>query len=121
MAKEKGLSLTFQIEGKIKEKIYSDLDRLKQVLLNLLINSIKFTQVGGIEITGETPEDKLNLLRISVKDSGVGISNQQRKNLFNPNALFNLQKRQEKGVGFGLIFCKNIVSYLGPYDKVASF
>jgi signal transduction histidine kinase/CheY-like chemotaxis protein/HPt (histidine-containing phosphotransfer) domain-containing protein len=80
IAKQKGLSLDCDIEGAHKIAVIADPYRLKQILLNLLSNAIKFTAKGCITLKAEKPEN--NTLTIKVVDEGIGMSEQQQKQLF---------------------------------------
>jgi len=98
------------------ENIYeSDPGRIKQVLINLISNSVKFTPKGGIKLL---IEEKIGShwveLIFSVHDTGIGISQKDKKNLFK---MFGMEKKQIKvinqhGTGIGLVISKKIVESL---------
>lgn len=92
--------------------IKADIQMLKTVLRNLISNAIKFTPNDGI-ITVYATESRQNI-QVSVKDTGIGISAKDRKNLFNPERLHSTHgTSNETGVGLGLILCKEFVELHG--------
>ena len=119
MARDKNLRLIKNVDWAVPFQIYSDGKRLKQVIINLISNAIKFTDKGGIKVSSHMSSKYKDLLQISVKDTGIGISKQIREELFRPFSTFNVGGlRNKTGVGLGLVICKNIVTHLGPFDKV---
>ncbi|MES2964572.1 MAG: histidine kinase dimerization/phospho-acceptor domain-containing protein, partial [Bdellovibrionota bacterium] len=83
-AKGKGLTLTFDTHGLPNFKIESDAARIRQILVNLIGNAIKFTTRGGVSIRGshmEIDSDRVGIT-LSIRDSGIGISNEQASQLF---------------------------------------
>jgi two-component sensor histidine kinase len=128
-ARRKRIRIGFTAESEIPLIIRSDLGRISQVLINLLNNSIKFTQEGGeVEIllsakpNNSTPADGSNfeqsvsgsesfLLRIAVKDNGIGVKNPA--GLFEPfTQEDNSMTRKFDGTGLGLAICRRIVGLL---------
>jgi len=108
---QKALKTKLKILPDCPVNIVSDHDRLRQILLNLLDNSIKFTASGeirleaGIKMVHKKPE-----LMLSVHDTGQGISESLHNDLFKPFANSNpLQRNVERGSGLGLTICKQIV------------
>lgn len=70
--------------------MYTDKGRLKQILLNLMSNSLKFTFKGGIIICVSRPSKELrNVIEISVQDTGIGIKNEDQENLFKLFTMIN--------------------------------
>ncbi len=111
-ALEKGLQLSFDIKSLSSDWLYSDELRLKQVLINLINNAIKFTDTGKIEINVEEKnnEDGNISILFSIKDTGIGITDEQQKLLF--NSFMQVDEsyvRQHEGTGLGLAICKRIV------------
>lgn len=115
--------ITFKLRLKINENLmfYSDHRRIKQILINLLSNSIKFTLSGFIKLKIQpTKYDKI--YQFSVIDTGVGISPDNIKKIFNPYSSFDDEKKLNRyGLGLGLNLCKNLLSRLGPYDDFLVF
>jgi len=93
--------------------IITDPTRLKQILLNLCSNSIKFTSDGNIEIT-VTSANNNSSIRFDVTDTGVGMSQTEVDKLFIPfSQADNSTTRQYGGSGLGLSICKELVNHLG--------
>lgn len=86
LATEKGLLFSTQINSSLPDWIQADETRLTQILSNLLSNAVKFTDMGRIELEVKWVDQgsRQILLRFSVRDSGIGISPEQLKRLFNP-------------------------------------
>ena len=98
--------------------IDSDSDRIKQVLVNLLFNSIKFTEKGKITLT-VTPEST-DTIRFTVSDTGCGIPENSLYKLFKPFQQIqpNITTKLHQGTGLGLVICKEIVTMLGGEIKL---
>ena len=112
-AKARGNQITLDYEG--IETIRSDRVRIKQVIINLLSNSVKFTSRGKIEVVvRDTPKCK----KITVRDNGKGISTGLLENLFQKYHSNRKLGENTNGLGIGLYICKSIVSYLGPNDVI---
>jgi len=111
-----------QFENTHKTFLYSDIDRLKQVVKNLLSNAIKFTEFGvvefGFEIHKTAQEKKL---QIYVKDTGIGISKNKQKIIFESFAQANdSDSKIYGGTGLGLAISKKIVEMLGGEIRLES-
>jgi two-component system, sensor histidine kinase and response regulator len=92
--------------------IKADIQMIKTVIRNLISNAIKFTPSDGI-ITVSASESK-QYIQVSVKDSGIGISAKDKKNLFDPEKIHSLPgTNNETGVGLGLLLCKEFVELHG--------
>lgn len=105
------LKLFESIEPGISPNIMGDPTRVRQIIMNLVGNAVKFTQQGEISIS-VTKQD--NHLRVAIKDTGVGISKENQKALF--NAYGQAEKstsRQFGGTGLGLNICKNLAILMG--------
>src|SRR5207244_4234511 len=81
-AKEKNLALEIELDGPIPEKIHSDPTRLRQVLLNLVGNAIKFTPNGHVRVTAKLASPQRLLFQVA--DSGIGMTEEQMARLFKP-------------------------------------
>ena len=91
--------------------VHADRTRVKQVLINLLSNAIKYNKVGGtvhVEYRLSPPD----AIRISVRDSGCGMSPQQLEQLFQPFNRLGQQSKVEEGTGIGLVVCKRLVELM---------
>jgi signal transduction histidine kinase/ActR/RegA family two-component response regulator len=116
-ASEKKLSLSIQYEGGIPQTIRSDPTRLRQILLNLVGNAIKFTDKGSIRIVAKmaTPVDDLNpKLQFEVVDTGMGMDKEQIDNLFRPfSQADSSMTRRFGGTGLGLVISARLAEMLG--------
>ncbi len=111
-AKGKGLRLKLEMTSDVPRYIKSDEARLRQILINLVGNGIKFTEKGGVTIRfGSHKNDRL-LLLIEVEDSGPGIGEEDRKRLFKPFVQLATSGEQ-KGTGLGLTITKQFVELMG--------
>jgi CheY-like chemotaxis protein len=108
----------------LPEMVYGDERRLRQVLLNLLENALKFTDTGGItlRITGVDPAPfpQPCHIRFEVEDTGVGIPVKYQQTIFSPFEQVGDQKAKAKGTGLGLSICRNLVNVMGGDLKVKS-
>lgn len=110
--KAKDKDLEFIIEKKYQDNIYfGDPHRIGQVLINLVNNAVKFTDKGFIKISIETlPND---IMRFSVKDSGIGINEKDKKRLFQPfYQIDGSSSRKYGGTGLGLSISKNLIELM---------
>jgi signal transduction histidine kinase len=102
----KGVNLSVEIKNEIK--IVADEEMLKLVIRNLLTNAIKFTKAGGFVSVAVWQDQHNNY--IAVKDTGIGLTEEQKNKLFNPEKAFSLRgTSNEKGTGLGLILCKEFI------------
>ena len=102
VAAEKGIQLTEQIDSSIF--IIADADMLQLIVRNLINNALKFTNPGGeITISAHIAE---NECRIAIKDNGLGIPYEKQNEIFSLKAQSTLGTKNEKGVGLGLLLCK---------------
>ena len=114
----KNISFEVRCEKEVREESFnSDEQRIKQILLNFLSNSLKFTSQGGISVNIDlyvtTDSDKVSRsLYIWVQDSGEGISDEEKSKLFKWFGRVNNSKnnkRNEKGTGLGLFLSKQLI------------
>jgi signal transduction histidine kinase len=126
-ANEKGLCLSFKVPAEISIRYISDPTRIKQVLLNIIGNAIKFTSVGTVEIDiSMSPESrdtgvKTDGLSVNVKDQGVGLSVAQAERLFQPfGQADSSTRRQFGGSGLGLVISRQIARAMGGDVKLLS-
>ena len=106
-------SISFENQIDPKQMVYADYEMIRSVLLNLLTNAIKFTYNGGkIVVYGEKIEK--NLYQVNVKDSGTGIDEKKREELFSSKHYISTTGTAgELGTGFGLALCKDFVNRNG--------
>jgi signal transduction histidine kinase/CheY-like chemotaxis protein/HPt (histidine-containing phosphotransfer) domain-containing protein len=122
-AREKNLQCEINYLGPIPQTIQSDPTRLRQILLNLIGNSVKFTETGGVQVavSMDTESPAEPRLRIDVIDSGIGMSPVQIEGLFQPFAQGDSSTtRKFGGTGLGLSICKRLAHMLGGDIRVNS-
>lgn len=111
--KEKRLIYHYSIDEKIPNYIISDKQRITQVIVNLLSNSIKFTHQGGV-IELSIVKKEANFIEFTVKDTGIGISDEDKKHIFNEYTQGNENiSTTYGGTGLGLSICKKLTELLG--------
>ncbi len=114
IAQQKGVSLVREFPDDAIEAVGDPL-RIKQVLLNLLANALKFTTEGEVSVRCHTlqREDGLSTLHVEVQDSGIGIPTEALGQLFQPfNRASDSTIRQYGGSGLGLAICKRLVDMM---------
>ncbi len=114
-AAEKGLSLITAVAPDTPPWLMGDATRLRQILINLVSNAIKFTDSGSVRIeVGDSEEIDGHWLTISVIDTGVGIDVRQHNRLFEPfSQIDGSIRRQYGGSGLGLAICRRLVTAMG--------
>ena len=122
-AAQKGLELAYSTVGDVPQMFFGDAPRLRQVLLNLLSNSIKFTERGEVvvRISGSPLEKEKHRIKFSVIDTGIGMSPEQLKKIFNPFEQADASTtRRFGGTGLGLSICKRLIEMMGGDIDVKS-
>jgi two-component system sensor histidine kinase/response regulator len=122
-AHRKGLELICQIVGEVPRRLQGDPGRLRQILVNLLANSVKFTHAGEIYLTVEFEAEYKGaaILRFRVKDTGVGFPEDQAPFLFEPFVQADgSTTRKYGGTGLGLTISKQLVEMMGGRIGVQS-
>jgi signal transduction histidine kinase/CheY-like chemotaxis protein len=119
-AERKGLTLTMTTQGEIAPAYACDDHRLVQVLLNLLNNAVKFTDVGGISLVlSAVPDGASDQVRIAVSDTGIGIADTSA--LFRRFAQIDSSvSRNYGGTGLGLAICRGLIEAMGGTVGVES-
>lgn len=120
-AAQKGISLSFSGDLDSKLEHVSDPLRIKQVLLNIIGNAIKFTEKGGVTVTcrhvAESPESsgkKYDRIVVTVRDTGIGMTKAQSEILFQPFTQADISTRRRfGGTGLGLVISKQLARSLG--------
>jgi PAS domain S-box-containing protein len=123
-ARDKGITFQVMSQGEIPATIQSDPVRLRQILINLLGNAIKFTQRGGVRLLvkmATDPEDPNPILRFDVVDTGIGMSEAESAKLFQPfTQADSSTTRKFGGTGLGLAISRRLSVRLGGDIRVKS-
>ena len=122
-AREKGLSLSYQVDPEIPGTLRGDQVRIKQLLINLLTNGIKYTKSGGVEVTISykvAAEDRIRL-RVTVKDTGMGIKPEDIGSLTKAFERVNVaETRHIQGTGLGLAIVSSILEVMDSKLEISS-
>ncbi|QWR78110.1 response regulator [Candidatus Magnetomonas plexicatena] len=124
LARNKGIGLTIEISSDVPTALKGDAGRLRQVLVNLIGNSIKFTEYGKISLkvdlahnvlkTDPPANESEQMLYFSVSDTGIGIPKENLDGVFDSfSRADNLSSKQIEGTGLGLAIVKKVVAMLG--------
>lgn len=114
--KKQNLEMSFTIDPMLEKPIVSDVTKLRQVLINLVGNAVKFTSEGSIRVDVKLLHDYGSHLDIMfrVEDTGVGIPEEKLPLLFQPfSQLDSSMSRKYGGTGLGLAICKNLIELMG--------
>lgn len=123
-AAEKGLRLAYSLAPKLAPGYRGDALRLRQILLNLVANAIKFTESGRVDLAvcaGEEGPEQKRVLHFSVHDTGMGIAPEQQERIF--TAFARIEDRTaagREGLGLGLAICRQLVELMGGSIRVES-
>lgn len=120
---EKNLELIFDIDPNLPEKLYGDVKHIRQIIINLVNNAIKYSEkgyvklkVGIVDISGDDMQ-----IVISVKDSGIGIKKEDMEKLFVSFQRVDMKKNSNtEGTGLGLSICKQLAEIMGGSIQVKS-
>ena len=117
-AHSKGLELPVYVSPLMPKALIGDEGRIRQVLLNMISNAIKFTENGGVSVTvcmeDDQPRGKTAVLRFEVADSGVGVPSDMRESIFEKfSQVDGSSTRKFGGTGLGLSICKRLVKLMG--------
>jgi len=124
-AGQKGLALKFILEDDVPPQIRADKNKLRQVLINLLGNAVKFTDAGSVTLHVRCREQKQEpsgrcLLRITVADTGIGISPEDKDKIFDAFFQTGGDRSPLKGTGLGLAISDKFVELMGGELAVES-
>jgi signal transduction histidine kinase len=124
-AHAKGLDLTSYIPANVPCRLHGDPGRLRQMLLNLVSNAIKFTDQGGItiELAKSDEDDEQVSLRFAISDTGIGIAPTAQNRLFKRFSQIDTSTtRRHGGTGLGLSICRELAVRMGApsVSKVCS-
>ena len=115
-ANTQGIFLEMNVADSVPSSVISDPTRLRQIMVNIIGNAIKFTKVGGVsvDVTSSDLGHHKERIKISVMDTGIGMSSEQREHLFQPfHQADNSMTRKFGGTGLGLALSKRLTEALG--------
>ena len=115
-AGKKGLELAARVDSGVPSAVIGDPGRLRQILVNLIGNAVKFSDAGRVEVSvSPGPENQeFAVLRFSVSDQGMGIAPEAQARLFSPFTQADSSiTRKHGGTGLGLAICKSLVERMG--------
>ncbi len=117
-AKAKNISFSMEVQGEIPHCLYGDDLRIRQILVNILGNAVKFTKTGGVTFSVSIAEDRLCF---AIRDTGIGVKPEDLPSIFNDFDRLDLHKtRNIAGTGLGLSITKNLVAMMGGTMRVES-
>ncbi|NQU56605.1 MAG: PAS domain S-box protein [Rhodospirillales bacterium] len=122
-AREKGLKLTCYIAEDMPEVMVGDANRIRQILFNLLGNAIKFTAQGSVNVSasGDRLQGTRSSFKLSVTDTGIGLSEEETNRLFAPYVQANVDTaRRYGGTGLGLSICRRLADLMGGEIQIES-
>ena len=122
-ADAKGLALNLDVESDVEDWVFADAQRLKQVVLNLVGNAIKFTERGEVllRLSAAPASGKLVGVTFEVRDSGIGIAADAQGDLFQPfHQVDGTRSRRRGGTGLGLAISQRIIEAMGGKIEVKS-
>ncbi len=115
-AQQKGLEFIFDVSPEVPAGVIGDPARLRQVLVNLVGNAIKFTERGEVEVSVRTEAESVEgtILRFSVRDTGIGIPSDKQHKVFNAfSQADSSTTRKYGGTGLGLTIANQLVALMG--------
>jgi len=120
---DKEVELLYDIDIDLPAKLYGDVQRIRQIVINLMNNAIKFTEEGFVKLTVETQktsEDEIQLI-FRVQDTGQGIREEDKEKLFGSFQQVDTKKnRYKEGTGLGLAICKQLAGLMNGTIRVES-
>jgi signal transduction histidine kinase/ActR/RegA family two-component response regulator len=124
-AQEKGLTFSTQLDNGLPAFVVGDVARIQQILVNLVDNAIKFTNVGSVLLhvrpDGEIDSEGCQRIILSVTDTGIGMTNEQVDKLFKPFTQADTSlTRRYGGTGIGLALAQRLLDLMGGYLTVES-
>jgi PAS domain S-box-containing protein len=115
-ADRKGLELVCDIHSDVPQRVIADAARLRQILVNLVGNAIKFTETGEVivQVTRQGLEGDDTILYFAISDTGIGIVEEKRGSIFDPFEQADTSTtRRFGGTGLGLAICSRLVAFMG--------
>jgi PAS domain S-box-containing protein len=120
LAASRKITLTSELPEDQRLFMQVDKQRLKQILLNFINNSIKYNQDGGTVWIRSGPAERASFIRLAVVDTGHGISEEDIPRIFNPFERINADQYDVEGTGLGLMVVKKLVDLMGGFIGVDS-
>jgi PAS domain S-box-containing protein len=119
LAQKKGLEFTTSIDSRLPRELYGDDRRLRQILINLIGNAIKFTKEGRVGVRLQCPDSGHWVIQVT--DTGIGIPEEAHSSIFEPfKQANNAITRENRGIGLGLSITKQLVELMGGRILVES-
>ncbi len=122
-AEQKNLEFHYQPGPNLPMGVFADEKRLRQVLINLIGNAIKFTELGSVTFQVEVLVDRTphsSVIRFTIRDTGVGMTPAQLSKIFQPFEQVGDKQKQSEGTGLGLAISQQIVNLMGSQIQVDS-
>jgi signal transduction histidine kinase/DNA-binding NarL/FixJ family response regulator len=121
-ATQANLSFSYEVRGLLPDLVETDVRKLRQILLNLLGNAVKFTDSGGVgfRVSRVAHAGATSRPRFEVEDSGIGIEKEDLERIFEPFHQIRRTGRRVEGTGLGLPICRKLVTGLGGTLQVTS-
>src|ERR1700688_716865 len=114
-AHQKGLELIYEVRPDVPESLFGDPGRIRQIVVNLVGNSVKFTEHGEIFVSVDKENETANVVRLhfAVKDTGVGITADKKGKIFDAfSQVDGSMSRKHGGIGLGLTICARLVDMM---------
>jgi signal transduction histidine kinase/ActR/RegA family two-component response regulator len=120
-ASEAGLALDVEVDPDIPQHLWGDPGRIRQVLVNLVGNAIKFTSRGSVTLRARWRANEVQRLLVQVQDTGIGISERAQERLFQAFSQVDASiTRRYGGTGLGLVICRQLLEAMGGTIRVES-
>ena len=122
-SEQKGLELDIQVDSTLPDKLYGDSLRIGQIIVNILNNAVKYTEKGKVtfSVSGRNISDKNMVLKIEVRDTGIGIREEDLPRLFMDFERLDLKEnRNIEGTGLGLAITSSLVQQMHGIINVDS-
>lgn len=122
-AKKKGIAFVVENNPDIPDQLLGDEVRVRQIIFNLLTNAVKYTRKGSVilSIDYEKTSESEILLKVAVKDTGIGISRENREKLFQSfQRVDEVKNRNIEGTGLGLAITKQLLDMMGGTIEISS-
>ncbi len=121
-AKEKGLELVFDVDSSIPREYYGDDKRIRQVMLNLLTNAVKYTEKGTVTVKVSCRMEGENaIIRYAVKDTGIGIRPEDMEKIYDAFQRFDVSRNKNvEGTGLGMNITSQLLKLMGSELQIES-